>query len=154
MPIPNPWVILAFVLALAGAFGSGYWRGGHEERLKQQAEIAKLNAEAREVEHVMTGKVNALAQKLEQANETAKTESAKRNAAIADGTLRLSIPSTVCAAAGSTSAPADNETRAYLDPETAQALVAITDAGDEAIRKLNACIDTYDSVFNSQKGQK
>jgi hypothetical protein len=144
----NPYVILGFVLALIGAFFTGHHKGYAEAEAEQQAEIARLNAEAREVEHAMTSKVNDLSTKLQKANSDAKIEIIKRDTAIADGTLRLSIPtkSPLCAATGSTPASGDNETRAELEPAFAQALVAITDDGDAAIRKLNACIDAYNTI--------
>ncbi len=41
-----------------------------------------------------------------------------------------------------------------LDRETAKALVALTEEGDRAITKLNACIDLYNHAIESQKGIK
>jgi hypothetical protein len=144
----NPYVILGFVLALIGAFFTGHHKGYAEAEAEQQVEIARLNAEAREVEHVMTSKVNDLSTQLEKANSNAKVEIVKRNMSIADGTLRLSIPtkSPLCPPAGSTPASGNTEARAELEPAFAQALVAITDDGDNAIRQLNACIDAYNII--------
>jgi hypothetical protein len=144
----NPYVILGFVLALIGAFFTGHHKGYAEAEAEQQIEIARLNTVAREVERAMTSKVNDVSIKLQKANSDAKTEIVKRDFAIADGTLRLSIPtkSPLCALTGSTPASGDNETRAEFEPAFAQALIAITDDGDAAIRKLNACIDAYNTV--------
>lgn len=152
----NPYVILGFVLALIGAFFTGHHKGYAEAEAEQQAEIARLNAQAREVEHVMTSKVNDLSTKLQKANSDAKIEIIKRDTAIADGTLRLSIPtkSPLCAATGSTPASDNTEARAELEPAFAQALVAITDDGDAAIRQLNACIDAFDAVREQINGAK
>jgi hypothetical protein len=50
MSIFNPYVLLGIILAVLGAFGGGYYKGGHDEVTRQQLEIAKLNAEARQKE--------------------------------------------------------------------------------------------------------
>jgi len=149
MSLLNPWVLLSIALALAGSYFGGHHQGYAQAVMEQQVEIARLNAQAREVEHVMTSKVNDLSSKLQEASANAKVEIVKRNTAIADGTLRLSIAtkSPVCPTADAPAANPNNPPRAELDPAFAQSLVAITDDGDEAIRKLNACIDSYNTVY-------
>jgi prophage endopeptidase len=53
------------------------------------------------------------------------------------------------------SAPRDSvQTNAELDREVAKSLVAITDDGDKAIRQLNACIDAYNTVYQTLKETK
>jgi prophage endopeptidase len=147
MNILNPYVILGFVLALIGAFFTGHHKGYAEAQAEQQIEVARLNTLAREVEHVMTGKVNDLSTKLQKANSDAKVEIVKRNISIADGTLRLSVPTrSVCPTADSPASSNNTEARTELEPAFAQSLIAITDEGDEAIRKLNACIDAYNII--------
>jgi len=148
MSLLNPWVLLSIVIAIVGAFFTGHHRGYAEAEAEQQAEIARLNAQAREVERVMTVKVNDISTKLQKANNDAKIEIVKRDTAIVDGTLRLSIPtkSPLCAATGSTPASDNTEARAELEPAFAQSLLAITDEGDNAIRQLNACIDAYNTI--------
>lgn len=63
-------------------------------------------------------------------------------ASINNGTVRLSIPTTKSRI---TTTPS-GETRAELDPETANSLISITEDGDKAIRDLNQCVDTYNKV--------
>jgi prophage endopeptidase len=76
------------------------------------------------------------------------------------GTLKLRIPvqSPVCpvhTASDAPSAPRDSvQTNAELDREVAKSLVAITDDGDKAIRQLNACIDAYNTVYQTLKETK
>jgi hypothetical protein len=149
MSLLNPWVLLSIVLALAGSYFGGHHKGYAEAEAEQQVEIARLNALAREIEQNMTSKVNNLSSKLQEANEHAKVEIVKRNTAIADGTLRLSIAtkSSVCPSADAPATNSNNAPRTELDPAFARSLVAITDDGDEAIRKLNACIDSYNTVY-------
>ncbi|MEJ2803142.1 lysis system i-spanin subunit Rz [Comamonadaceae bacterium PP-2] len=79
-------------------------------------------------------------------------------AGVRAGRIRLSVPTrpaagsgagacqpALPAAAGSTGAATD-EARTELDPATGADLVAITDSGDDAVRDLNACIDSYNAV--------
>ena len=152
----NPWIWLGFVLALAASFGTGYRKGGHDEVNRQQLEIASLNAQARQKEQALIAAVSTQAVQLVKANNEAKTLIQKRNADIAAGVMQLRIPvkAPVCAvsAAGDTSASSGaNLGAAELQPEAAQALVAITDDADATVRKLNTCINLYNEVRQTLK---
>ena len=159
MSIFNPYVLLGIVLAVLSAFGSGYWKGSEDEITRQQLEIAKLNAEARQKEQILVSAIQTQATKLQKANQDAKLVQQKRNADIDSGALRLRIPvkATHCPLSTSTDtapAPRDSgEERAELDAETAKSLVSITDSGDESIRQLNSCIDAYNSIYQTLKGK-
>ena len=158
MSLFNPWVLLGIVLAVLGAGTSGYLKGGADEFDRQQLEIARLNEEARVKEQALVTAVQTQANQLVKAEQHAKTISQKRNADIDSGTLRLRIPvkatcPTLQATTDATPAPRDSvQANAELDRETAKALVAITDDGDKAIRQLNACIDAYNTVYQTMKG--
>ncbi len=157
MTIFNPYVLLGIVLAVLSAFGGGYWKGSKDEVTRQQLEIAKLNAEARQKEQILVSAIQTQATKLQKANQDAKLVQQKRNADIDSGALRLRLP--VKAANCPVQAPTDtatpprdsSEERAELDAETARSLVAITDSGDEAIRQLTACQQAYESIYNTLK---
>jgi len=157
MSIFNPYVILGIVVAILSAFGSGYYKGGHDEVLKQQLEIARLNAEARQKEQALVSAVNAQANQLMKANQNAKLLQQKRNSDIESGALKLRVPVQACpipAATDTTPAPRDSvQATAELDREVAKSLVAITDDGDKAIRQLNACIDAYNAIYQTMKGK-
>ena len=159
MSIFNPYVLLGIVLAVLSAFGSGYWKGSEDEITRQQLEIAKLNAEARQKEQILVSAIQTQATKLQKANQDAKLATQKRNADIDSGALRLRIPvkATHCPLSTSTDtapAPRDSgEERAELDSETAKSLVSITDSGDEAIRQLTACQQAYESIYQTLKGK-
>ena len=146
----NPWVILGVVLALLGSFGSGYYKGEQDEYERQQVEIATLNAKARETEQNMANVVNTYAETLRKSQNAARTKETKLRADVASGALRLSIPtqSPVCSTSVTPATAGDNsgETSAELDRKTADDLVSITAEGDTAIRKLNACIQTYETM--------
>jgi hypothetical protein len=160
MSLFNPYVWLGFVLAIAAAFGVGYQKGGEAEYIKQLAEIAKLNSEARQKEQALVSAVTTQATQLVKANNDAKLAQQKRNSDLDSGALRLRIPvKTICPAIPTSSSTAvasgdSVQTTAELDRETAKALVAITDQGDANTRQLNACIDAYSNVFNALNNRK
>jgi len=160
MTIFNPWVILSVVLAILSAFGTGYYKGGEDAISKQQAEIALLNQKSRETEQKLMQDAFDATIKLKKAQAYAQTLAQKRNADIDSGALKLRIP--VQATSCPVSAPADPtppagdsvQATAELDGATAKSLVAITDQGDANTRQLNACIDAYNSIYQTLKGTK
>ena len=150
MSLFNPYVLLGIVLAVLGSFGAGYYSGEQNEYERQQIEIARLNQQARETEQRMGEVAQTYAQTLRKANNVAKAKETKLRTDIASGERRLFIPvQTSCpisTTADPTSAAGNTETRAELDPRIAQSLVDLTSRGDQAIRSLNACIDTYEKM--------
>ena len=160
MSLFNPWVLLSILMAVLGAFGSGYYKGGEDENARQQAEIAILNAEAREKEQALISAIQTQSTKLQKANQDAKLAQLKRNSDIDSGALKLRIPvkAPVCPVYTASDAPATSgdsvQASAELDREVAKSLVAITDQGDANTRQLNACIDAYNSVYQTLKGMK
>jgi hypothetical protein len=155
MSLFNPWVLLSILMAVLGAFGGGYLKGGEDENARQQLEIAALNAEARVKEQALITAVQTQSNKLQKANQDAKIAQQKRNLDIDSGALRLRLPvkAPVCPVQATTDTPVaigdSVQTSAELNGETAKSLVAITDDGDKAIRQLNACIDAYNSVYET-----
>jgi cobalamin biosynthesis Mg chelatase CobN len=159
MSLFNPYVLLGIVLAVLSAFGSGYWKGSEDEITRQQLEIAKLNAEARQKEQILVSAIQTQATKLQKANQDAKLVQQKRNADIDSGALRLRIPvkATHCpiqATTDTTPASGDSvQTTAELDREIAKSLIAITEQGDSNTRQLNSCIEAYNSIYETLKGK-
>ena len=159
MTIFNPWVILSVVLAILSAFGSGYYKGGKDEASKQLAEIARLNQKSRETEQKLIQDAYDATLKLKKVQANVQVQAQKRNADIDSGALKLRIPvqAHVCPVSTATDAAPSTgnsvQATAELDRETAKNLVAITDDGDKAIRQLNACIDAYNSVYQTLKGK-
>ena len=151
MSLFNPYVLLGIVLAVLGSFGAGYYSGEQNEYERQQIEIARLNQQARETEQRMGEVAQTYAQTLRKANNVAKAKENKLRTDIASGERKLFIPTkTTCPvpSAGTTASAAGDsrETRTELDRSVAEALIAITADGDQAIRKLNACIDQYETL--------
>lgn len=151
MSLLNPYVILGIVLAVLGSFGAGYYSGEQNEYERQQIEIARLNQQARETEQRMGEVAQTYAQTLRKANNVAKAKETKLRSDLATGERKLFIPvkAPECAVSASADSPASSgntETRAELDPRIAQSLVDLTSRGDQAIRSLNACVDTYNQM--------
>ena len=158
MSLFNPWVLLALLVAFLGVGAGGYSKGRYSEQQRQQVEIAKLNAEARQKEQALVTAVNTQATQLVKANNEAKVLLQNRNRAIDTGALKLRLPvKSTCPvpAADDTPTPARDSVQAgaELDPATARFLVAITDQGDANTRQLNACIDAYNTVYQTLKGK-
>jgi hypothetical protein len=153
MSLFNPYVLLGIVLAVLGSFGVGYYSGEQNEYERQQLEIARLNEQARQTERRMGEVAQTYAQTLRKANNVAKVKEDKLRTDIASGERKLFIPvkAPECAVSATADPPAasgNTETRAELDPRTAQSLIDLTSRGDQAIRSLNACIDQYDQMRN------
>jgi hypothetical protein len=152
--------LLSGVVVLLLTFGGGYFYGKHVEAEAQQAEVDRLNTEARAKEQALATAVTTTANALRKSDEKAKFETQKRNADIDSGALRLRLPvKTTCALSAPTdstvaSGDSGGEASAELDRETAKNLIAITEEGDRAINKLNACISLYNQALESQKAIK
>jgi ATPase subunit of ABC transporter with duplicated ATPase domains len=159
MSLFNPAVWIGLLLSLAASFGFGYYKGGIDEYLKQQAEIARLNDEARQKEQALVTAVQTQATQLVKAEQNAKVLSQKRNTDIDSGALKLRIPvkatcPTIQATDNPTPASGDSiQATAELDREVAKSIVAITDQGDANTRQLNACIDAYNEAYQTMKGK-
>jgi hypothetical protein len=155
MSLFNPWVLLAILIAICSSFGGGYYKGGQDEFAKQQIEIARLNAEARQKEQALVSAVNNTSNKLAKANYEAKLQTQKLHSAIDSGTFKLRIPvkAANCPVPTATdTAPASGDSvqaTAELDGTIAKSLVAITDQGDANTRQLNACIDAYNAAYQT-----
>ena len=154
MSLFNPWVLLGILMAVLSAAGGGYFKGQHDENTRQQVEIAALNAKARETEQNMAKVANTYAETLRKSQNAARTKETKLRADVASGALRLSIPtqSPVCSPSVTPVTAGDNsgETRTELSGQVSETLIAIASEGDAAIRKLNQCIQTYETL----KGMK
>ncbi len=146
--------LLSGLIALALTFGGGYWYGKSVEKDAQQAEVDKLNTEARAKEQALTVAVTTTADALRKTNEKAKQATQQRDAAIDSGALKLRVKTTCpVPAATDPTAPAGDSggaPSAELDPAFGKAIFEITDEGNRAIEKLNACITLYNNARSAQ----
>jgi len=151
----NPWVILALICSFLGFGAVAYTKGEDSERERQQLEIAALNAAARDKEQALITAIQTQSTKLQKANNEAKLQTQKLHSALDAGSLKLRIPvkASNCAVYTAPDTPVASgdsvQATAELDREVAKSLVAITDDGDKAIRQLNACIDAYNTVYQT-----
>jgi len=154
MSIFNPWVLLGIITAVLTSFGSGYYKGKHDESNRNQIEVARLNAEARQTEQRMGEVARTYSETLRKSQNVAKTKETKLRADIATGNLRLSIPTqgSVCPSPDTASATGSNSGEAGAEPsgsiDVAADLLQIAADGDAAIRKLNTCIQIYETLRN------
>lgn len=157
-------VALAFVLtyALRMAYQHGVDTGQAKVQLQWDADReARTQAANRDLQALLNH-TNMLADKLHeqetnrnQEKTHVQAEMERLRTAVRAGSVRLFVPTAGAACPGSPApegaSPAGGsaKARAELDPATADALVAITNDGDSAIRNLNACIDRYNTVRQS-----
>ena len=142
----NPYLLIG-VLALCVA---AFFEGIHYKSLEDQAEIAKLNEQARQIEQQRVQDANNHATKLRQANAKADQQITKLKSDVASGELRLSISAVQATSNPAFATRVGGETRCDIDPTAAQSIVTIAADGDKAIRQLNELIDFY----NQLKGSK
>jgi len=150
--------LIALIVSLCSIIGS-YFYGHHNGYAESQTEmiekIAESNAKARETENKLNNQVAELSTQLQQVQDDAKKQIAKRDADIATGKLQLFVrtKTPVCPSTNAPATGGSDTATAQLDPAFAQSVVAITDDGDTAIRKLNACIATYNQVKDMINGR-
>jgi len=139
--------LVAFVL-----FIGGYWKGTYDKGIAVAIEVAEANDKARQTESQMAAVATTYATVLKKNETNAQKKINDLRVAVASGERRLFIPTQApnCSVQASSDAPttsgATGEARAELDRKVADSLIAIAAEGDTAIRKLNICIDQYNSV--------
>jgi prophage endopeptidase len=145
--------VLLAALAIIGGYFYGQHIGeknGYAKRDTETAiQIAKLNAENQQKTNSLVQQIADKDAQLQKEKDDAKKEIAKRDTAIATGKLQLYVRTKAASNTTCPNAPTpsgSDTATAQLDPAFAQSLVAVTDDGDQAIRKLNACIAVYNQV--------
>jgi hypothetical protein len=118
---------------------------GYQERVAEdQAEIIRLNTEARAKEDELNKKLSQTGLALRKARDDIKTKQTSINARIDSGELRL--PSS-CSVQANSSTPNDaGANAAQSDRQAIKDIVSIATDGDAAIVSLNACISQYNQV--------
>lgn len=153
--IPNPWVILGVLLALAGFYGYGHHRGWDDRDIEMQAEIAVKNEEARVKEQELTKQLNENSTKLMEANNAITEKQSSLDRAIRAGRVRLPTPSCPQTSSNTPVASGDSaKAGSESDTETLRLIAQIAADGDKAINQLNACIDSYNKVMETVNGKR
>ena len=147
--------LMSGTLALIAGCLAGYWVSSlqwetRESRINEiQAREETLRLEkAMEENRNLHETVNQMQIRAKKENDDAKRENDLLLARINRGTVRVSIPASACVDVSEAghSGTDDRETRAELDPATAESILAVGRDGDTAIRDLNLCIDQYNAV--------
>lgn len=132
---------------IAGWLGNG-WRlnakieataAEHAQALKRAEQESRAKEQAWQSAH------NELQAKYEEEKKDAESKIADLRRRVQSGAMRMSVNATACAVSTNTRTGVV-ETRAELDGQTADDLIAIAADGDAAIRELNLCIDKYNSL--------
>ena len=154
----NPWVILSLVLAIAGAFGGGYYKGNSagqaevqqkwdKERAAQEAEYAAAQAAARQKEQSLHARADQLRQEKDReirnlnARATALSNSLRERPS-RPTTEASTVPSTAevrPTATGCTGKELYRPDGEFLAREAAR--------GDETRLLLKQCREQYDTVI-------
>jgi hypothetical protein len=153
--IPNPWVILGVLLALAGFYGYGHHKGWADRDIEMQSEIAVKNEEARVKEQELTKQLTENSTKLMEANNAITEKQSSLDRAIRAGRVRL--PSSSCVQTNGNPPVASgnsNQAGSESDTETLRLIAQIAADGDKAINQLNACIDAYQAVMEKSNGKR
>ena len=142
--------VVGLVLVLLGGFYVSDHHGYQRRVAEDQAEIERLNGEARAKEAELNTKLARATGQLKKAKDEIKTKTASINARIDAGELHIGSQCSVQADANSTSSGGNTEDGAKSEREILKTINAITNEGDLAITRLNACIDAYNSFKELQ----
>lgn len=147
--------LVAGTLALIVGVLAGYWVCNlqweasesrmNESQAKQETErLEKAMEENRNLKET----VSQMQIQTKKENDNEKRKYDDLLARINRGTVRVSVPTRACSDVPETGHPGatDRETRAELDPATAESILAVGRDGDTAIRDLNLCIDQYQAM--------
>jgi len=143
----------AFVMQIGGivlVILGGYYvadHHGYQRRVAEdQAEIDRLNDEARAKEAELNKKLSGVTTALVKARNDVKDKQSSINSRIDSGELRLSPQCPVQARPDATPARGDSTNDGQSERQAIKDIAAIAADGDIAITQLNACIDTYNKV--------
>lgn len=154
----NPYLIIAAMIAVGGAYAYGHHSGYADRDAEMQAHIAKLNEESRAKEQELAASLNNQTETLRKAKNEINKKQSDINALVDAGRLRLPVPAapSCVQTAPDASTPSRDRGEERPDPyrEAIKAVVAIAIEGDRNTVQLNACIDTYNKVREQINGQR
>lgn len=139
---------IAIAVLMAGFVSGCSFKQRELDRIKDdyKEQVQLALQENRSLEKRMQADADAMTVKFQKEQKDAEKTINDLRSRIADGSLRLSVRTESTGGMPGGSGVESSEGRAYVDRGTAQALVAITERGDSAIRRLNLCIDRYEAV--------
>lgn len=147
--------LITGTLALIAGCLAGYWlchlqweaseSQMNESQARQETErLEKAMEENRNLKET----VSQMQIQTKKENDNEKRKYDDLLARINRGTVRVSVPASACVDVSEAghSGTDDRETRAELDPATAESILAVGRDGDTAIRNMNQCIDQYQAL--------
>ena len=154
----NPYLIIAAMIAVGGAYAYGHHAGYADRDAEMQAHIAKLNEESRAKEQELAASLNNQTETLRKAKNEINKKQSDISALVDAGRLRLPVPAapSCVQTTPDASPPIRDRGEERPDPyrEAIKAVVAIAIEGDRNTVQLNACIDTYNKVREQINGQR
>jgi len=153
--IPNPWVILGVLLALAGFYGYGHHKGWAERDAEMQSEIAAKNEEARTKEQELAKQINDQSYKLQEANNAITQKQTDITRLINSGRVRLQATGCPQNNPSPAASSGDRNTEGgESERQTLAAIAEIVAQGDRNTAQLNQCIQAYNQVMEKVNGQR
>ena len=137
----NPWLIIGAICAVLGVYFYGHHTGYEQRVAEDQAEIIRLNEQARAKEAELDIKVKNLNSSLRKATNAINSNKATLTSRVDSGELRLPSSCPVQADPNAPSVGGDTTHASESERQTIKALIDIATDGDTAITRLNACID-------------
>jgi hypothetical protein len=154
----NPYLIIAAMIAIGGAYGYGHHVGYADRDAEMQAQIAKLNEQSRAKEQELAASLNNQTETLRKAKNEINKKQSDINNLIDANQLRLPVPSTPSCVPTTPDASPPSRDRGEERPdpyrEAIKSIVAIAIEGDRNTVQLNACIDTYNKVREAINGKQ
>ena len=152
--MPNPWMILGAICVCISAYFYGHHAGFAQRDQEMQAEIAIKNEQSRQAEQKLSEQLNQTSNELKDANDAVAKKQSDLARLIGAGRVRL--PATGCLQANSNPAPASggSQDAAESDRQTLLLIAQLAAEGDQAINRLNACIDAYEQVRSQVNAQR
>jgi len=141
-----PVQIVSLILILLGGYYVADHHGYERRVAEDQAEIIRLNDEARAKEAELNKKLSGVTTALVKARNDVKTKQSSINSRIDSGELRLPSSCSIQTTADATSPRGDSANDGQSERQAIKDIAAIAADGDIAITQLNACIDTYNKV--------
>jgi len=141
-----PVQIVSLILVILGGYYVADHHGYERRVAEDQAEIIRLNDEARAKEAELNKKLSGVTTALVKARNDVKTKQSSINSRIDSGELRLPTSCPVQTSTDAASPRGDSTNDGQSERQAIKDIAAIAADGDIAITQLNACINTYQKV--------
>jgi len=150
LPMLKPHALVIQVVGIVLVVLGGYYvadENGYQRRVAEdQAEIDRLNSEARAKEAELNVKIDKANGALRKAKNDIQTKVASLNARVDSGELRLPAG---CVQAYPSAADGNQTNASESNRQVVKDIITIAADGDRAITSLNACLAQYNQVMET-----